>query len=83
VASRHCLAVENALKEYERLGYLTEIGEGKQLPPKLRKLEDAIRCLKTSIEAVHEEEGHIWEVGEARLSVILSLVPPAAGSPLP
>jgi hypothetical protein len=59
--SRHCLAVENTLKEYERFCYLTGIGEGKQLPPKLRKLEDAIKCLKMSIEAVREEEGYIWE----------------------
>jgi hypothetical protein len=59
--SRHCLAVENTLKEYERFCYLTKLGEGKQLPPKLRKLADAIRCLKISIEAVREEEGYIWE----------------------
>ena len=58
---RDCIAVENALKEYERFCYLTGIGEGKQLPPKLRKLEDAIKCLKMSIEAVREEEGYIWE----------------------
>ena len=38
--SRHCLAVENTLKEYERFCYLTKLGEGKQLPPKLRKLEE-------------------------------------------
>jgi hypothetical protein len=58
---RDCIAVENALKEYERFCYLTRIGEGKQLPPKLRKLEDAIKCLQMSIEAVREEEGYIWE----------------------
>ena len=75
---RDCIAVENALKEYERFCYLTKIGEGKQLPPKLRKLEDAIRCLKTSIEAVREEEGHPWEYlidkSDAKLSRLEQLL---------
>jgi hypothetical protein len=58
---KHCRAVENALKEYERLHFLVEIGEGKQLPTKLLKLEGALRCLKASISAVREEEGYLWE----------------------
>lgn len=57
----NCLSVENALREYERLCYLTKIGEGRQLPGKLRKLEDAVRCLKNNIEAIRDEEGYIWE----------------------
>jgi hypothetical protein len=58
---RHCLAVENALREYERFHYLVEIGEGKQLPPKLLKMEKALRVANKSIAAVREEEGYIWE----------------------
>jgi hypothetical protein len=58
---RHALAVENALREYERFRYLGEIGEGKQLPAKLLKLEEVLREAKESIAAVGEEEGYIWE----------------------
>ena len=61
LTEQDCRSVEHALKEYERFSFLTKIGEGKQLAPKLRKLEDAASCLKRSIEAVREEEGYIWE----------------------
>ena len=57
----HCRAVENALKEYERFCYLVEIGEGKQLPVKLRKLEQDLRTAEESLAAVRQEEGYIWE----------------------
>jgi hypothetical protein len=60
-SKQHCLAVENALKEYERFCYLTKMGEGQALPAKLRKLEDTLRCMITSVDAVSEEEGNIWE----------------------
>ena len=61
LTEQHCRSVEAALKRYERFCYLTKIGEGKQLVPKLRNLENAVRCLKMSIDAVREEEGYVWE----------------------
>lgn len=61
LTEQHCRSVEAALKRYERFCYLTKIGEGKQLVPKLRNLEDAVRFLKKSIEAIQEEEGYVWE----------------------
>jgi hypothetical protein len=57
----HCLAVENALKEYERLCFLVGVGEGAQLPPKLRTLEGAAADLVGAIKDVQNEEGYIWE----------------------
>jgi hypothetical protein len=61
LTEQDCRSVEHALKEYERFSFLIKIGEGHQLAPKLRKLEDAVTCLTRSIEAVREEEGYIWE----------------------